>query len=49
MGSITFFPYGQSKIFETEATIDGSAYFFLLGGVSVALFYSQLCHCEKEV
>lgn len=29
MGSFTFFPYSQSEIFETQATIDGFAYFSL--------------------
>lgn len=45
MGSFTFFPYTQSEIFETKATIDGFAYFSLWGGFWVALFYSQWCHC----
>lgn len=31
MGSFTFFPYSQSEIFETEAAIDGFAYFSLWG------------------
>lgn len=28
MGSLAFLPYSQSEIFEAEATIDGSVYFF---------------------
>lgn len=28
MGSLAFLPYSQSEIFKTEATIDGSVYFF---------------------